>query len=697
MDGVLMKEFNLKELQNAVNIVDLYDDADKCDIADIGQQVIKGYEIDETSREEWKEQIDEALKMDRQLKENKTFPWPGAADIKFPLITEAAIDFAAATSPALIQNNQVVRCEAIGKDPDGTKFLRAERVSTYLSYQLVHDSSDWVDNLDQLLQMIPIMGTVFRKLYYSPIEKKCCFELCSPYRVVVNYNARSLDAARRITHIIQLYKNDVIERQRKGLYCDEIDVELLTASMGEAVGDQDAPLTILEQHCWLDLDGDGYKEPYIVTVHKESGEVLRIYNRFSKIEKDKKGEVSRILPKKYFVDYHCIRSSDGGFYSRGYGALLLPTNKAINSTFNQLIDSGTLNNTQGGFIGKGLRIKNGSVDLSMGEWKVLDVASGTDIKSNVFPMPTKEPSATLFNLLDLLIKTGKDLAQSTDVMQGNQPAQNVAMGTVNTLLEQGSKVPTDIKKRLYRSLQKEYQLLYELNSEYPDAEHYKKVLDDEAADYKADFELGSLDIYPVGDPLLSSASQRVLKAQMLQTLPTLDKRAVDLYVLQTMQIEDSQIKLLAPQPDPHAPPPPEAQKIMAETNLASTKAQQIQLETTIATNAAAVKQQESLLNMEWTKKQMQESDARQFKMLKDAAHGDAKVAIAGGKMQNQASANELELQHKKQMDIENLQLAAMGEANKTNKVNKDADNRVMDNMTKLEIAKLNQKKDDTND
>lgn len=678
----------LDELKSAKNIVDLLeDDSDgKQLLSKIGMEAVQGYMIDEDSRSEWKRVVDDAMKIAKQTIESKDHPWPGASNIKYPLITDAAIDYASRTLPEIIQNERVVKGATAGADPKSEKFARAERVAKCMSYQLIVDSPDWEDGLDKLLQILPVLGTVFKKTYYNSLEKRSVSELCVPDKIVVNYNTQSLESARRISHILTMYANDVVERQRKGLFCEDVDVESLRDNK-DAQNDVDAPMEFIEQHCWLDLDDDGYKEPYIVTVHLQSKQVLRIFNRFKNIEFTSDSKVASIEPIQYFTDFHFIRSPDGGFYSQGFGSLLLPINSAINTLINQLIDSGTLSNTQGGFLGRSLRIKNGEFRVKMGEWKVLDAASGTDIKQNVYPLPVREPSQTLFSLLSLLIQVGKDLSSTSDAMQGNQPAQNVATGTMNQLIEQGTKVFTAINKRLYRSLKKEYNKLYELNSKHLSQKEYSNILDDDAADVKKDFEMGSMDVHPVADPNMSSTSQRLNKVQLMQELKTVDPRAMDTYILQTLQLEQSQIDLLLPKPDPNAPPSPEVQKVISETKLNEVTAQSVQQKSILDAAAAQLSAQDFSLKAKESDAQIQEGMARVWKMQKDAAHNDAKVGLVAVKLQKQEGLKEVQTAHQIHIDNVNSQIKAGAEANKAANAQADQVLQAADIKAKIDISK----------
>lgn len=650
----------IEQLQKSKNIATMLDAQQLCEI---GQCVVKGYEIDEDSRKEWKDTVDQAMDIAKQVMEQKSFPWPNASNIKFPLITRAAIDYASRTLPEVIQNDKIVKASIVGSDPDNKKYERAMRVSSYMSYQLITESPDWVEGTDTLLQILPVLGTVFKKTYYSTIDKCCKSELCVPDKIVVNYESKSLESARRITHILSLYTNDVIERQRNGIFLEKnkdgkaIELECLKP-IDAAYGDEDSALTFLEQCCYLDLDDDGYKEPYVVTVHKESGQVFRIVHRFEEVEKTSSGKIAKIVPVQYYTDFHFIRSPDGGFYSMGFGSLLLPVNKAINTLINQLIDSGTLNNTQGGLIGRGLRLKNSEIKFKMGQWQVLDSATGDDLSKNIFPWPTKEPSQTLFSLLSLLMQVGQDLSSTTDVLSGKQAAQNVASSTISQLVEQGTKVFVAINKRLYRSLRKEYQKIYKHNSEWLSQDQYMNVLDDQQADVKKDFALDNLDVFPVADPSISTESQRIMRAGIVQTLRTADPREADRLLLQSMQIDKDLIDRILPPPDPNAPPPPEAMKIQAEIQKMQAEIGKISAEATLAAEQNSMASSKLMQDMKESDARINEAVARVWKMQQDAAHNMRIDMISGNEMEGKQEKAGIELAHKIQMDHIDAQIAA---------------------------------------
>jgi hypothetical protein len=637
---------DLEKIRKSKNVADLFSDLQngKIELQKIGRSIVRGVEIDDKSSESWRKSIDESMDIAKQIMNNKSFPWDGAANVKYPLICEAAINFASRTYPEIVPNDNIVRMNVVGVDVTGEKFKRGCRVEKCMSYQCV-SSSDWKEHIDRLLHILPVVGTVFTKTYYSNLDKKNCVELCPPDQIIINHETTlSLDSARRVTHILRLSINDIISYQRTGEYCD-CDINLLRPQDCDPE-DNDFEIQLYEQHCWLDLDGDNYKEPYVVTVHPETNTVLRIVNRIKpkSIQKNGDGDIQKIEAINYFQDYHFIRSPDGGYYSMGFGQLLLPLNKAINSLINQLLDAGTISVTQGGFLGKGLRLKGGELRFKPFEWKVLDAGSGLDLKQNVFPFPVREPSSTLLSLLTLLINIGKELTASTEAMNGTMNPNNVANQTLEGLIEQGSKVLKAINHRLYDSLTKSFKKLYELNYYYLSDKEYQNILDEEGVSVKKDFDLSSNDIQPVADPELSTMDQRLRKGSILMSLQTVDRREIEKYILESLQFDQEQIKKFQPPPDPNQPPPPEAVKLLADAGLSDAKKQEIILNNQLKGINAPLEAAKIQKDMEWIDTQKNESQMRSWKTMKDAAHNDQKIMITGSKMTQEEQLKQLQEQ-----------------------------------------------------
>lgn len=524
---------DLEKLMEYMDSVNIAEDLDKQVLHKIGSEVKRGYDADEGSRDEWYDCLEDYVKLAKQVKENKTYPWPKASNVKYPLLSTAAMQFGARAYPSLVPSNEsVVKARVIGKDPTGAKAERADRVSRYMSYQLMQEMKGWEEDMDKLLTTIPIMGTMFKKTYWDSGTRTNCSKLIFPQNLVVNYWAKCLATAERATEIIEMSPRVLKERQMQGLF---LDVELGTpnsppqrfdekVSEMHAPGelDETTPYIILEQHTYFDLDNDGYPEPYIVTIESSSTKVLRIVARYDDdsfvFNEGENGDLAQIKPIQYYTKFSFIPNPDGGFYDIGFGTLLGPLNEAVNTTINQLIDSGTLHNMQAGFLGKGLKLKLGESAFKPGEWKSVN-ATGDDLKKQILPLPTKEPSSVLFQLMGTLITSGKELASVAEIFTGKMPGQNTPATTTMATVEQGMKVFTAVYKRIFRGLQEEFEKLYRLNSIYLDETKYVAVLDAEIG--QADFNADDHDIVPGADPQAVSSQEKLQKAMgLMEMLPT---------------------------------------------------------------------------------------------------------------------------------------------------------------------------------
>jgi chaperonin GroES len=581
-DQKYKNKIKLVKVMESNNIAEAISDED---LITIGSQAVEGYMNDLSSRGPWEKDLDNWTKLALQISEQKTYPWPGAANIKFPLLATAAMQFAARAYPTLVPSNQqIVKCVVVGADQTGEKAGKADRISKHMSYQVLDEMPDWEEDMDRLLLSLPIVGTCFKKTYWDSTKQVNCSKLVLPLYLVVNYNTKSLDEAERITEVLYLSKRQVKERINKGVF---LDVRLGTPTDSNSLRpessknsmqissseDETTPYTILEQHTYLDLDGDGYTEPYIVTVEENSQKVLRIVPRFDaeSVLLDKDENVVSIETTQYYTKYSFIPNPDGGFYDIGFGRLLGPINDSANTIINQLVDAGSLSNLQAGFIGKGLRMKMGESRFSPGEWKVVN-AIGDDIKKQVFPMPVREPSQVLFSLLDLLLKSGKELASVAEIFVGKMPGQNTPATTTMATIEQGMKVFTAVYKRVYRSLEKEFKKIYKLNKKYLNPQQYIAVLDMqiEQSDYDGD----DTDIIPGADPTAVSAQEKQVKVQALMQilqLGTLDPMAVTKLYLDAHEIAQPEQYMKQPSPPP---PDPKAELLKTKAQLETQKAQQ---------------------------------------------------------------------------------------------------------------------------
>jgi chaperonin GroES len=585
-------KLDITELPYEANIAELLSEDD---LKKIGIQVVRDYDNDVGSRSHWEKRTEASLKLALQVAEAKSFPWPNASNVKFPLITIAALQYHARSYPVLINGDNPVKCRVTGDDEDGIKTLRAQRIESHMSYQILEEDEDWESEMDKVLITQPIIGCAFKKTYFDPIKKHNISENILAKDLVVNYWTKSLETAPRITHVLQMSKNSIYERVARGLWTDVSEGRRASTSFGTAsnlqmaqdkaqgltapeLDDDSTPIEMLEQHRYLDLDKDGYAEPYIVIVRKDNKQVARIVTRYlnTDIERDAKDDskILSIKAEQYFTKYPFVPSPDGGFYDLGFGVLLGPLNESINSIINQLVDAGTMANTAGGFLSRGIKLRGGAYAFSPLEWKHVDT-TGDDLRKGIVPLPVREPSQVLFTLLDLLINYGERVGGSVDILTGQNPGQNTPAETTRTMAEQGMKVFNGIFKRTYRSLKQEFRKLYRLNQLYISSD--RDYLTDDKGRGKIlvkDYEGPVTDVLPSADPSITSDSQRMqqamtMRAAMNETPGLYDRYQVEKKFLQALKVQDIDVVL----PDPSGPnavqapgnPKLEIEKMRSET------------------------------------------------------------------------------------------------------------------------------------
>jgi len=530
----------------------------------IGNKVTEGFDIDLSSMQEWRAQVEAAENLASLKKEPKNTPFVNSANVKYPLITNACFQFAANTYPEIVQDGKVVKAAVLGRDPTGSKAEQARRVSDYMSYQMLFQTTEWEKGLDKLLNMLPNVGLLFKKTYYDPICKQNCSVVCDPKDIVINAKVECLDKARRVTHILHFCKNDLVEYARAGLFLED-QVDQICEYYHEY--SNNSCIDLLEQHRYLDLDEDGYEEPYIVTTEQGTSRVLRIVALFDKdgIETNSKGKISRIKAQSHFTDFHFLPNPNGSFLSIGFGTLMCHLNESINTILNQLIDAGTLRNMQGGYIDSRLKLESGMSRHSPGQWIRIKPVGGQELKQGFMPITYQEPSSVLYQLLGLLIQTGKELSSSTEAMQGSVMPDNAKTGAVSALINQGMKVFNSIRRRIYRSLKDEYMKWFYLDSQYMDEEEYMTVMDDKQAVYRKDFDMKSIDIMPIADPNMSSEVQRLQQIQVLQSMlgqPNVDSTKIQIKTLEFARISDPEQYFVPP--NPNQPPPPDVIELQAK-------------------------------------------------------------------------------------------------------------------------------------
>lgn len=582
----------LKAYIKSKNIAEDLEDTDPDCLKEMGNKVVEWFDEDEAVRKEWLDKTDEWIKLATQVTERKTYPWPNAANVKYPLLTIAAMQFAARAYPALVPGPKLITGLVLGKDEDGKKALSAERVGTHMSYQVMFEMEDWEEEMDKLCFILPLVGCVFKKTYYDAEKKINCSELVLPQDLVIDYYAKTVETASRKSHILYRTNNQIEERIRSKTWCDvefgqpQTDTSTRTSFneinlVQEPKVTSATPHKFIECHTTWDLDDDGYEEPYIITVHHTSKKVVRVVARFDEegiqTEKNEKGKdvISKIVPDEYFTKFSFLPNPSGSIYDLGFGLLLGGINEAINTLANQLIDSGTLNNLAAGFLGRGIRMRAGQSRFQPGEWKPVDF-TGDDIKKHIFPIPTKEPSETLFKLLELLNESGNKVASVAEIFVGKMPGQNTPATTTMASIDQAMKVFTAIHKRIYRALAKEYAKLYKLNSIYVDDVVFFTLNSPQGnlpkEVYPQDYDKKNISVKPNADPNIISSSQKMMKMQAMEPLlamGTISKMEFTKRYLEAME-EENIPQLLETNPQPS----PEQQKMQGEMQLKMQEAQQ---------------------------------------------------------------------------------------------------------------------------
>jgi chaperonin GroES len=467
------------------------------------------------------------------------------------LVTIAALQFHSRAYPALIPSSDIVRMNMDYSDnTPPEQFESNTRIEKHMSFQVLKEDETWEAEMDKVLISVPIVGCAFKKTYWNFNENHPVSENVLAKDFVVSYWTKNLKDCPRQSHVLYLSTNDVLSRQRRGIWSDiklspihSLPQDNLTIAANKAQGveqpnqDPATPYEFIEQHRWEDLDGDGFKEPYIVTVHRETKKVVRIVANYfeESIKRNTKNEIINIKPESYFTKYSFIPSPDGGFYDIGFGILLGPLNESINTIINQLVDAGTMANTAGGFLSRGIKIRGGNYNFAPLEWKHVD-STGEDLAKGIYPLPVREPSNVLFTLLTTLVNYGERIVGSTDIMVGENVGQNTPAATSQMMVDQGMKVFAGIFKRTYRAMNEELRKIYRLNQLYLPTEYKFST----GLVFSKDYQQAPDMLRPAADPHVVSDQQRIAQAQALvqasATAPGFDQYQVMKRYLEALKI-----------------------------------------------------------------------------------------------------------------------------------------------------------------
>lgn len=520
--------------QKTIESPNLTDQFGEQDLRRISDVVWQGYDTDKRSRNKWEQRTEAAMDLAMQIQKTKNFPWADCSNVAFPLVTIAVMQFHARAYPAIINGPNLVKYDVVGADPNGDQHERAERIGMHMSWQIMEQDSDWESQQDRLLINVPVVGSAFKKTYFSGTEGYNESDFVMSKDLVLDYFANCVEDCPRKTHVIPLFRNEIYSRVKRGTFKDILEeswykqpvlpkTTTQNANADNRSGqnmptqpDYSTPFVFLEQHCDMDLDGDGYAEPYIITIEESSKCVVRIVCRFereSDITRNPEGDVIKIRAMEYFTKYSFIPSPDGGIYDMGFGVLLGPLNESTNSLINQLIDAGSMANAAGGFLGRGAKLRGGVYTFAPFGWQRVD-SSGDDLRKSIFPLPVREPSNVLFQLLSLLISYTNRISGATDIMVGESVGQNTPADTARQMQAEGMKIYNAIFKRIWNSMKEEFRKLYILN-----AYHMPATLSFGTAgkmvtvqDYKGD----PTRIRPVADPNTTTQADRIQQAMLLK-------------------------------------------------------------------------------------------------------------------------------------------------------------------------------------
>lgn len=523
---------------------------------------------DMESRSDWEEAIAKGLGLLGINYEERSAPFLGASGVHHPLLSEAVTQFQAQAYKEMLPSGGPVKTQILGAPTKETED-QAQRVEDFMNYQITEVMEEFDPDTDQMLYYLPITGSTFKKIYFDPTRQRAVSKFVPAEDLIVPYTASDLRTAERVTHIVRMTENEVRKMQVAGVYRD---VELSASDESEDEGTiqgrtneltgirpsyGDDVYTIYEIHVDLDLEGfedvgpdggdTGIKLPYIVTLDEASGEVLSIVRSYREADPLRRR-------RQYFTHYKFLPGF--GFYGFGLLHTIGGLSRAATSILRQLIDAGTLSNLPAGFKARGVRIRNDDEPLSPGEFRDID-APGGDLKNSIIPLPYKEPSGTLAQLLGVVVDSGRRFAQVSDAKISDVNS-NAPVGTTVALIEQGSKVISSIHKRLHYSQKAEFRMLAEIFADNPVPYPYFVGQNIPPEIMQQDFD-GRIDILPVSDPNIFSMAQRMSLAQtqlqMAQAAPQMHNM-YEAYRRMYDALDIKNIDAILPAPQPPQPMDP---------------------------------------------------------------------------------------------------------------------------------------------
>jgi len=521
------------------NLADFMDDKE---LATLAGDLIGDFEKDLGDRKDWIKTYVEGLKLLGLKYEERTEPWQGACGVFHPMLTESVVRFQSEGIMETFPAMGPVKTKIIGKEtPETTE--SATRVQEDMNYQLTEVMVEYRPEHEKMLWSLPLAGSAFKKIYYDPSKGRQMALFIPAEDIVVPYGASSLETAERVTHVMRKTKNDLIRLQAAGFYSDvELgepgydldDIEKQKAEEDGMAATQDDRFRVLEMHVDLDLPGyehtdkkgepTGIALPYVVTIEKQTSTILAIRRNW--YEDDELH-----TKRQHFVHYQYIPGF--GFY--GYGLIHLIGGYAKSATMliRQLVDAGTLSNLPGGLKSRGLRIKGDDTPIQPGEFRDVDVPSGS-IRDNILPLPYKEPSQVLFALFQNIVEEGRSFASSGDMNVSDMSA-NAPVGTTLALLERTLKVMGAVQARMHYTMKQEFKLLKVIIADYTPEEYGYEPVDGSRAARRSDYD--QVDVIPVSDPNAATMAQKIVQYQAVMQLAQQAPQLYDMSLLHRQMIE----------------------------------------------------------------------------------------------------------------------------------------------------------------
>jgi hypothetical protein len=541
----------------------LAEDMDEGQLTELSGDLIGEYDADINSRKDWLTTYVDGLELLGLKVEDRTEPWPGACNVYHPLMTEALVKFQAETMMETFPAAGPVKTVIIGKQTK-EKEDAAERVRDDMNYQLTDMMPEYRPEHERMLWGLGLAGNAFKKVYYDPNLERQVSMYVPAEDIVVPYGASNLETAERVTHVMRKTKNELKKLQVAGFYRDVdlgdpyAEADEAEKKIAEKLGfnpSEDDRYKILEMHVLLDLENgdseDGIALPYVVTIEKGTATILSIRRNWNPDDKKQ-------LKRQHFVHYGYIPGF--GFYCFGLIHLIGAFAKSGTMILRQLVDAGTLSNLPGGMKARGLRIKGDDTPIAPGEWRDVDVPSGA-IRDNILPLPYKEPSMVLNQLMNQIIEEGRRFASAADMKVSDMSA-NSPVGTTLAILERTLKVMSAVQARIYYAMKQEFKLLKGIIRDYtPEEYSYEPEVGDRRAK-QADYD--NCDVIPVSDPNAATMSQKVVQYQAVMQMAQQNPQIYDLPELNKQMLEVLGVKnvgKLIPTADDQKPKDPVAENM----------------------------------------------------------------------------------------------------------------------------------------